>query len=106
MLTLDLAIKEVLNAVWKHAAVLHTYPTEIAIEKYNIIVKLMEGEAITVDNEMAYLKEAFNIALQARITIYDALYIAQAIKRRARLLTSDDQQARAAQNLGLEIIKV
>jgi predicted nucleic acid-binding protein len=73
VLTLDLAVKEVLNAVWKHAAVLHTYSTEIAIEKYDILMKLVEGGVITVDDEMPYLKEAFNIALKARITIYDAL---------------------------------
>jgi hypothetical protein len=33
MLTLDLALKEVMNAVWKHATIHHTFTKEIALEK-------------------------------------------------------------------------
>lgn len=35
---------------------------------------------IEIDDERTYLEDAFNIALQTKITVYDALYMAQAIK--------------------------
>jgi predicted nucleic acid-binding protein len=61
---------------------------------------------VVVESEKAYLEDAFSTALQTGITIYDSLYIAQAMKRKAKLLTSDDRQVRVAQRLGLEVISV
>jgi predicted nucleic acid-binding protein len=104
--TLDLALKEVLNAVWKHTIIHHTFTKEVALEKYMILVRLVEEGVVVVESEKAYLEDAFSTALQTGITIYDSLYIAQAMKRKARLLTSDDRQVRAAQRLGLEVINV
>jgi len=62
------------------------------------------GEVIRVEDEGEYLKDAFRIALHEGITIYDSLYIAQAMKHKAKLLTSDKGQAKVAQSLGLKVI--
>ena len=39
-------------------------------------------------------------ALQSRVTVYDALYIAQALSK-GELLTADSRQAEAAKRLGV-----
>ncbi len=61
--TLDLALKEVLNAVWKHATIHHTFTKEIALEKYKILARLVEEGVVIVESEKIYLEDAFNIAL-------------------------------------------
>jgi len=104
--TLDLAIKEVLNVIWKYLVIFRMLPLNIAMEKYSILMNLIENKIVNIDDEKRYLKEAFNVALKMKLTIYDALYIAQAIKLSAQLLTSDEGQARAAQSLGLKVIFV
>ena len=55
---------------------------------------------------MKYLKEAFEIALNTKITVYDALYIVKAKVDQAKLLTSDKKQYEAAQKLGIQAILV
>jgi len=102
--TLDLAVKEVLNVIWKYSVIFRALSPNIAMEKYSILTNLIENKIVSIDDEKRYLKEAFNIALKMKLTIYDALYIAQAIKLNAKLLTSDEDQARVARNLGLRVI--
>ncbi|RLF22223.1 MAG: PIN domain nuclease [Thermoprotei archaeon] len=104
--TLDLALKEVVNVIWKQAILLHNISLEEAEEKYIALMKLVEGEVIALDDEMKYLKEAFETALDMKITIYDALYVVKAKADRAQLLTSDKRQHEVAQKLGIKAILV
>ena len=104
--TLDLAVKEILNVIWKYSVIFRALSLNIAMEKYAILMNLIKNKIVSIDDEKRYLKEAFNIALRMKLTIYDALYVAQAIKLNAQLLTSDKDQARVARNLGLRVIFV
>ena len=104
--TLDLALKEVVNVIWKQAILLHNISLEEAGEKYIALMKLVEGEVIALDDEMKYLKEAFETVLDMKITIYDALYVVKAKADRAQLLTSDKRQHEVAQKLGIKAILV
>lgn len=44
VLTLDLVIKEVLNAIWRHVAILHSCSKKVAIERFNIFDEASEKE--------------------------------------------------------------
>lgn len=102
--TLDLALKEVANALWKHAVLLGSFSREVAVEKYRVLRRLIDEKLIVVEHEDQYLGKALEIALSFNVTVYDALYIAQALEKRARLATSDERQARVAKELGIEVL--
>ncbi len=103
--TLDLAIKEALNAVWKHAVLTRTLSSKVAKGKMSALLYLVESNAITVESQAGYLEEAFEIAITSRVTVYDALFIAQAKAKNAPLATLDDLQASVAKRLGVSVVK-
>ena len=100
--TIDHAIKEVLNAIWKaqHRGLIGV---KDAKKKASILVELTKINIRLFDEKML-VNEAFDISLRYKITIYDALYIALALKRRLPLLTLDEIQASVAEQLGLKVI--
>lgn len=104
--SLDHVVKEVANAIWRRAFVLRAEPAEVAARRYRILRKLVERGIVELEDELAYVDEAFSIALRTGLTVYDALYVAQAARRGAALLTSDEKQARVARELGLQVIYV
>ena len=59
---------------------------------------------IVLKAQEEYLEIALNIALDYGITVYDSLYIACASKLKASLLTSDEEQSKVAEMLGLPVI--
>ena len=99
--TLDLAVKEVANAIWKHSALRGVIEAGLALRLYRALKGLVDAGVVIVEHEDEYMDEAVEIALQARVTVYDALYIAQA-RRRGPLVTADSKQAQAARGLGVE----
>ena len=105
-LSLELAVKEVLNTVWKHAVLLGNITENVAFEKYRALKMLLENEVIVLEPQDRYLDEALRIALGHSITFYDALFIAQARVRKATLLTSDGSQSSVAEGLGVPVIYI
>ncbi len=105
-ITVDHAVKEVLNAVWKAAVARRLITVKEAVEKHDVLQRLIGAGVVAVEPEQVYISEAFRIALEKSITVYDALYIAQAIRRKARLLTADHAQASIAESLGVKAILV
>lgn len=101
--SVDHVLKEVANAIWKKAVILRLESIEVAWKRYQALRKLVEGNIIVLDNELNLLEEAFRIALENHITIYDALYIAQALSLNATLVTSDKKQAQVAEKLGVKV---
>ncbi len=98
-ITLDLAVKEVANALWKKAR-----RGEISIEDAITIVEdLARGDAVLLEPQQPYIVEAFRIAFETGITVYDALFIALARKRGLVLATADVKQAEVAQRLGVRV---
>jgi len=88
---------------WKIAVIYKTIPIDISLEKYQLVKKIIDNEIIVLEYEGKYLYKAFKIAIDNNITIYDALYIAQAMDHKASLLTSDDIQAKTGENLGIKV---
>jgi Predicted nucleic acid-binding protein, contains PIN domain len=94
VITLDLSIKEVANALWKKILI-GEMNEDLAIK---ILYDLLKSEAIIIVNQDDYLVEAFKIANRNKITIYDSLFIALAKSKNLELVTSDKKQYEIAKN--------
>jgi len=102
VISLDLSIKEVANALWKKVL-----RNEMSISDANkIIADLSEAEAIKIVNQDNYLSKAFEIAVRNRITVYDALFVALAKELNIELITSDTKQAEIAKKEGINTVIV
>ncbi len=98
--TLELALKEVANALWKKALV-----KEISLEASQEVFRRML-KVVRVVGQAKLLEKAFEIAVQNHITIYDSLFIALAESKKAALVTSDGKQAEVAKTLGIKVFEV
>jgi predicted nucleic acid-binding protein len=98
--TLDLAIKEVANAIWRRVVLLHDIDIEKVLTLLNHLLELKK--VLRVEPQDQYIVQAFTIALENNIAVYDALFIAQAMIKKATLITSDKRQFDIAQKLGVE----
>ncbi|MEM0317440.1 MAG: type II toxin-antitoxin system VapC family toxin [Candidatus Nezhaarchaeales archaeon] len=104
--SIDHVVKEVANAIWKHAVLYRRIPLEIARELYRALSMIIEGGLVMIEPQRNYMQQAFEIALNHEITVYDALYIAQAKAKNSKLLTSDEAQLAIAEKLGVETLHV
>ncbi|MEM1582787.1 MAG: type II toxin-antitoxin system VapC family toxin [Candidatus Bathyarchaeia archaeon] len=102
VITLDLAIKEVANALWRKV-LRGDLKHETAIK---ILKDLVEEKPLLIINQDKYLINAFEISAKHGITIYDALFVALSKERSQELVTSDTKQAKIARELGLKAILV
>lgn len=89
--TLDLAIYEALNAVWKE----HHKLKKISMETAAAFASLLQRAFNIIDKTSieGIEEETFHIACKHGITIYDASYVAAALKRNLPLVTDDRRLA-------------
>ena len=99
--TLELALKEAANALWKRVVKFHDLSKSDAA---SILKKLENIVKIAPQNDL--LCSALEIAIEDGITVYDALYIAAAIKFKATLVTADRKQAEIAEKRNVKVITV
>ena len=85
--TVDNALAECLNVIWKHTNLLKDLEPQEASLAVEDLTKLYDGLSITSTRELT--AEALHIALSQDITVYDALFIAAAQKMDATLYTAD-----------------
>jgi predicted nucleic acid-binding protein len=85
--TVDIALAECLNVIWKHTNYLKDLKPEEASLALEDLTKLYDDLAITPTRELK--DEAMHIAITQNITVYDALFIAAAQKTNATLYTAD-----------------
>ena len=102
--SVDHVVKEAANAIWKHTVLHDAIDAGLALELYGVL-KMLVGDVIVLEPQERYLDEAVRIALQNKVTVYDALYIAQALSK-GELLTADNQQATIARRLGVAVHEV
>jgi len=101
--TLDLAVKEVANAIWRRTILLRDLSVESAVRLLNHLLDLRR-KVLRVEPQDQYIVQAFMMTLENNIAIYDALFIAQAMAKKAMLVTSDKRQFDIAQKLGVEVM--
>jgi len=94
-------IKEVSNAIWKHAYLHRRISRDLGLKLYVTLKRLKEERVIVLEDQQPYIDRAFEISLNQGITVYDALYVAQALKY-GELLTSDVKQRDVAKRMGVE----
>lgn len=97
VVTLDLAVKEVANALWKKIL-----RGEMSLDDAAKIVADLASGAIPLYRQEPLLPRALRIAVKNRVTVYDAMFIVLAEEIGAALVTADKRQAEAAQREGIE----
>jgi len=102
-LSVDHVVKEVANTIWKASCVRKVLTVNEALKAFKILL-MMVGKNLVLHSELKYLSMAMNISLKHSITIYDSLYIAQAIMENTSLLTLDEKQRRVAKALGVNTL--
>ncbi len=98
--TLELALKEAANALWKRV----TLRGDISADKALVLLKdlLRLKRLLRLEPQDGYIEEAFKIAVKHRLAIYDALFISQAKAKNAILTTSDEKQYKVARSIGVQ----
>ena len=99
-LTLDLAIYECLNVVWKECKLLKRLDEETASSLIELI-----GDALSIlrmDSIKGSENEVFDLARREGLTIYDASYLHASMKMQATLITDD----RKLKEKGSKYVKV
>ena len=95
--TVDLALAEGLNAIWKHLRISKDLKTEDAKPTIQDLTSLYDRLGILTTRELSY--EAIDIALAQNITLYDSLYIAATVKLKATLYTADQKLHKVAEKV-------
>lgn len=103
LVTLDLAVKEVLNAIWKHAVLFKSFDAGVAREKAMLLERLVEEGVLELIDQSSLLLDAFSVALETGLTVYDSLFVVLARRESGVLATSDSRQARVASQLGVRV---
>ena len=101
--TIELAIKEVANSIWKRAKLLKDVDENKALTILGDLLKLRRT-ALRIEPQDIYLGQALEIALKNDATIYDSLFITQALAKKAILVTLDKKQAEIANKMGVRSI--
>ncbi len=97
--SVDQVVKEVSNAIWKYY-VRKLISLDDVRRKYEVLRRLA-GVNIKLIDEGEVIDDAFKISLENNITVYDALYIALALRRKASLASLDKEQRAIALKLGI-----
>ena len=101
--TIELAVKEVANSIWKRVKLLRDIDENKALTILGDLLELRRT-ALRIEPQDVYLGQALEIALKNDATIYDSLFIAQALTKKAILVTSDRKQAEIASRLDIRLI--
>ncbi len=102
VLSVDHIIKEAGNAIWKHFILRKMIDKDTANDLFKLLFRFIESKVLILEPESKFLESAFKIAIDNKITLYDAIYLAQA-KQYGELLTSDKRQSKIAETLGIKV---
>ena len=94
-------MKEVANAIWRRVSLLKDISIEKAITLLNDLLELKK-KLLIIEPQDIYMKQAFEIAVKEKITVYDALFMAQAFMKQATLISSDKEQCEIAEKLDIK----
>jgi predicted nucleic acid-binding protein len=85
--TLDLAIYESLNAIWKEYFLLHRLDEETTRRLVSVLKEVFN--ILSIVDISGYENEVFEFAVKEELTIYDAAYLYYAIRNELILVTDD-----------------
>ena len=102
VVSVGLVVKEVANAI-----LLAYRRGRIKLEEAGRVFEALNSLLnvnVKIEGQEALLREAFDIALKYEATIYDALYIALARKRKVELISRDERQVKVAREVGVRTL--
>jgi len=97
--SVDVALAESLNALWKHVKVHRDLKMEDARSAVQDLTRIYDKLNIITTREVS--EEAADIALTQNITIYDSVYIAASRKLKATLYTADRRLHDVSKNVAM-----
>ncbi len=99
--TIDIALAEAANALWKH----YSIHRDLGLEEFKEAIKDLQllWNKITHHPTSQLLPQAVEEAVSLNITVYDALYLSAAIRENAVLATFDSKLAEKAREKGLQV---
>jgi predicted nucleic acid-binding protein len=88
----DLALYEVVNALWKHETLIHDLKDPK--ERIDILLDLVSNEQVKlVRPDRKLLAETYALSVKHGLAIYDSVFIALALQLRMELATFDSKQS-------------
>jgi len=99
--SVDIALAEALNALWKHAAVVRDLDEGGFREAASELLSFWERLEVISTRELA--PDAVKLALEEGITVHDALYLAAAARRMTKLATFDERLREAARRRSIPV---
>jgi predicted nucleic acid-binding protein len=87
--TVDIALAECLNVIWKHATLLADLNVEDTKSAVAYLLKICSGLNVIVTRDLA--GETMTIAQTMKVPVYDALHIALAKRVNGTLYTADQK---------------
>ncbi len=101
--TVSIAYVEVANAVWKHVHVLRRIPVDRYEKLSRAIKSVIEASTPNIYEARELLLDALKVAGEYGVTVYDALFIALALKLGVRLATFDEKLINVLSQQGLSL---
>jgi predicted nucleic acid-binding protein len=95
--TVDAALAEALNALWKHVKIHGDLKPEEALLAAQDLRKIWDRLNIIPTSELS--EESLDIAVTLNVAVYDSLYVAAARKVKARLYTADKRLFEVSKNM-------
>jgi predicted nucleic acid-binding protein len=93
-ITTDLALAEIANVAWKRTVHAHQDPAAIRSSLSDCIAFISETCDLIPTHEL--VEPAYDLACRFRITVYDALFVAAAVRCDCPLATADAALASSA----------
>jgi predicted nucleic acid-binding protein len=97
LFTIDNALVECLNIIWKHATLLRDLNIEDTKSAIDYILEIFDR--INVVKTIDIAEQTMTIAQTLKIPVYDALYVAVAQKENGTLYTTDKKLAKTANTI-------
>ncbi len=97
--SIELAVKETGNSLWKRVHRGHLEPKRAK----QIFAEFVGSLPFKVADQAGLYRPAFDIATSYSITVYDALFLALSKREGLQFVTSDPSQAEVAKKLGVEV---
>ncbi|WP_456422102.1 type II toxin-antitoxin system VapC family toxin [Thermococcus sp.] len=100
----EMLLTETTNVIWKNVRIYRNLSREDREKLLSALELLVDKGVITIEENREYLRRAFELSVEHNIAIYDALFIAQAQKLNATLVTCDEKQGKVAEKLGISVV--
>jgi len=104
--TLDLALYELGNVVWKECTIEKLINEEEAISKIGNLLNILETMKIEKIISSEDLRSIIRLAIEQKLTFYDSSYLHITKTKKAVLVTEDDELIEKAKRANVKVNRV